>query len=415
MSQNRIAEVSDIRARFPALQRREGGMPVAHFDGPGGTQVPDVVVDAVRDYLLHHNSNTSWSYTTARETDAMLASAREAFADFFGGRPSEVVFGANMTSLSFHLSRTLGRRLGPGDRIVVTELDHQANVAPWQALAVERGVELRVVRMDPARGTLDEDDLEAALTEGPVSLLAISGASNALGTIPDVARAAALARQAGALTFVDAVHLAAHSPLDVHALGVDFLCCSAYKFYGTHIGVLWGREALLAELPVPKLEPAPNAPPHRFELGTLNHEGIAGAAAAVEFLASLAPGANRRERLTTSLGALHERGDRLLERLWTGLGDVPGVRLFGPPPGSPRTPTLAFALDGVPPEALARDLDRRGIFVSHGHFYANTAVARVGRAEQGLVRAGCACYTTEEEIDRLIEAVGAASVDTARR
>jgi len=403
-----ITGVDEIRSRFPALARRENGYPVAFLDGPGGTQVPRVVVDAMVDYLLHHNSNTHWEYPTSRETDEILAGARAAMADLLGGRPEEIVFGANMTSLTFHLSRCLGRIFGPGDRIVVTELDHHANIAPWRALAVERGVEVRVVRMDPGSGTLDRGDLQAALTERPVRLLAIGGASNALGTIPDVAAAAELARRAGALVFVDAVHLAAHSPIDVDALGADFLCCSPYKFYGPHIGVLWGRESLLAELPAPKLEPAPDTVPHRFELGTQNHEGIAGIAAAVDFLASLATGSTRRDRLIAALSGLHHRGDGLLRRLWEGLAAIPGVRLYGPPPGVRRTPTLSFHVEGHAPEEIARFLARRGVFVSSGSFYAQTVIERLGRSPGGLVRVGCACYTTEEEIDRLVGGVAAA-------
>jgi cysteine desulfurase family protein (TIGR01976 family) len=407
-STTRLAEVAGlerIRAQFPALARREHGRAVAYFDGPGGTQVPRAVADAVRDYLLEHNANTHWGYATSRETDAMLEDSREAFADLLGGRPSEVVFGPNMTTLAFHLGRALGRRLGPGDRIVTTELEHHANVAPWQALVSERGVELRIARMDPETGTLDWGDLEAALGEKRVRLLAITAASNALGTTPDVARAAALARAAGALVFVDAVHLAAHALLDVHALGADFLCCSPYKFYGPHVGVLWGREELLAGLPAPKLEPAPDTVPHRLELGTLNHEGIAGAAAAVDFLASLAPGATRRDRLAATFAALHERGGLLLRRLWEQLADLPGVHLYGPPPDAPRTPTLAFAVEGIAPAEVTRALDHLGVFVSHGDFYARTVIERLGRAPEGVVRAGCACYTTDEEVQRLVQGV----------
>jgi cysteine desulfurase family protein (TIGR01976 family) len=400
-----ITSVEEIRSRFPALTRRVGDHTVAHFDGPGGTQVPERVVAAITDYLFRHNANTHWAFATSRETDTILEDAREALADLLGGRSSEIVFGQNMTSLTYHLSRTLGRRLASGDRIVVTELDHQANVAPWQALVTERAVDLRVVRMDPIAGTLDLDDLHAALTERPVRLLAICGASNALGTMPDVAGAAALAREAGAMVFVDAVHLAAHAPIDVAAMGVDFLCCSPYKFYGPHLGVLWGREDLLAELPVPKLEPAPDSAPHRFEQGTLNHEGIAGAGAAVEFLASLGHGSSRRERLTATMTELHRRGDQLFRRLWEGLGEIRGVRLVGPAPGAIRTPTLCFTVDGVSPHWVAESLDQEGVFVSHGHFYATTVIERLGYAPDGLVRAGCACYTTTEEVDRLIRGV----------
>ena len=400
-----VATVQQIRARFPALERVEHGRPVAYFDGPGGTQVPREVADTVHTYLLRHNANTHWGYASSRETDAMLEDARGAFADFVGGRPSEIAFGPNMTALAYHLGRGLGRTFEPGDRLVTTELEHHANVAPWRALAEERKLELRVVRMDPGAGTLDMEDLEAALTEKPVRLLAIGAASNALGTVPDVAHAARLAHDAGALVFVDAVHYAAHALIDVAALGADFLACSAYKFYGTHVGVLWGREELLARVPIPKLEPAPDHAPERMEIGTQNHEGIAGAAAAVDFLASLAEGETRRARLAGAFEVLHARGGALLRRMWEGLAAIEGVTLYGPPPGAPRTPTLSFTVAGRRPEEVMAALDRAAVFVSHGEFYALTVIRRLGREPEGVVRAGCACYTTEEEVDRLVAAV----------
>ncbi len=281
-----IADVDLIRSQFPALERLHGGRPVAYFDGPGGTQVPRRVVSAVGEYLLRHNANTHWAYPTSVETDAALRAARAALADYVNGEPDEIVFGANMTTLTLHLGRAVGRALEPGDEVVVTELDHHANVDTWRALERERSVTLRWVRFDPSSGRLDEADLRAAI--GPrTRLLAIGAASNALGTITDVAPAIERAHAAGALAFVDAVHLAAHQAPDVRALGCDFLVCSAYKFYGPHVGVLWGRRALLERLDAPKLWPAPNAAPERLETGTLNHEGIVGAGAAVEFLASL--------------------------------------------------------------------------------------------------------------------------------
>ena len=283
----------DIRLRFPALSRRHLGHEVAYFDGPGGTQVPREVVEAMSDYLLHHNANTHWAYPTSAETDALIAAAREALADFLNCAPSEVSFGANMTTITFHVARALGRSLGPDDEIVTTELDHHANQAPWQALAVERGVRIRTVRMVPETGQLDWDDFERAVTPR-TKVVAVGAASNMLGTINDVARAARLAHAVGALCFVDAVHYAAHHPIDVRAFDCDLLACSAYKFYGPHIGVLYGRHDLLQALDVPKLEPAPDTVPDRLETGTQNHEGIVGAAAAVEFLASLSDGATRR-------------------------------------------------------------------------------------------------------------------------
>ncbi len=393
-----------VREAFPALRRSEQGHPVAYFDGPGGTQVPDIVAVAMRDYLLHHNANTHWAYPTSAETDAALAHAREVLADFLNVGADEIAFGANMTTLTFHVARALGRGWGEGDEVVVTELDHHANVAPWQAVARERGVTLRMARLDPARGVLDLDHLGALI--GPrTRLVAIGAASNALGTISDVAAVAALARSAGALVFVDAVHYAPHVLADAPALGADLLACSAYKFYGPHVGVLHVRRELGLGLDVPKLVPAPDAMPERLETGTLNHEGIVGAAAAVEFLESLGQGATRRLRLQESFGWLHARGTALLERLWSGLGALPRVRMFGRPPGAPRTPTAAFTVDGDAASDVARRLATRGLFVSHGDFYAATVVERLGLGREGLVRAGCACYTSEEEVDRLLEAV----------
>ena len=397
-------DTAAIRRRFPALERRHGGHPVAYFDGPGGTQVPQAVADAVRDYLLHHNANTHWHYPTSEETDRMIAAAREALADFLGADPAEIAFGANMTTLTFHLGRALGRGWGPGDEVVVTELDHHANIDPWRALERDRGIAVRTIPFDPATGRLDWPALERALSSR-TRLLAIGAASNALGTVTDVARACALARAAGALAFVDAVHYAPHALVDVRAIGCDFLACSAYKFYGPHVGVLYGKRERLEALDVPRLAPAPDSAPERVETGTLNHEGIAGAATAVDFLASLGPGATRRERLAGTFAALHRRGQELLGRLWEGLEGSPGVRLYGPRPGEPRTPTVAFTVDGRTPDRVATALAGEGVFVSSGDFYAATVIERLGLTPRGLVRAGCACYTTEEEVDRLVAGV----------
>ncbi|HET8836034.1 MAG TPA: cysteine desulfurase-like protein, partial [Gemmatimonadales bacterium] len=344
-----VRPTAEIRALFPALERRHRGHPVAYFDGPGGTQVPGAVAEAVREYLLHHNANTHWHYPTSEETDRILSEARASVADLLGAVPAEIVFGANMTTLTFHLGRALGRALGrgwgPGDEVVVTELDHHANVAPWRALERERGITIRAVPLNLETGELEWPALERALSPR-TRLLAIGAASNALGTITDVARACALARAAGALSFVDAVHYAPHALVDVHAIGCDFLACSAYKFYGPHVGILFGRQARLEALDAPKLAPAPDSAPERMETGTLNHEGIAGAGAAVEFLAGLVTGGTRRERLQRVYAGLHQRGQELVERLWEGLGSIPGVVRYGPPPSRPRTPTVSFTVDG---------------------------------------------------------------------
>ncbi len=372
--QTRIATVEEIRAQFPALARQHRGRAVAYFDGPGGTQVPRAVSDAVTDYLLNHNANTHWRYPSSRETDAMLEAARGALADLLGALGSEIAFGANMTTLTFHLARGLGRAWGPGDEIVVTELDHHANVAPWQALARERGVTLRMVPMVLESGQLDWAALEGALS-GRTRLLAIGAASNALGTVSDVARAVALAQGAGALTFVDAVH--------------------------------YGRPELVAGLEIPKLAPAPDTPPERIETGTLNHEGIVGAGAAVDFLAGLAGSqGTRRERLRAVYGELDRRGLALVQRLLDGLRAIDGVRVYGPPAAAARTPTVAFTVEGRDPDDVADALAEAAVFASTGDFYATTVVRRYGlEVRGGLVRAGCAAYTTADEVDRLLEVV----------
>ncbi len=406
MTAAHVSTTSDIRRHFPALDRIYNGHPVAYFDGPGGTQVPVSVVEAMQEYLLHHNANTHWQYPTSAETDAIVADARGAFADFLNCDPREVSFGANMTTITFHIARSIGRGLHAGDEVVVTELDHHANVAPWQALARERGVTLRTVRIVTETGQLDWDDFERVVTSR-TKVVAVGAASNMLGTISDVRRAARLAHAVGAICYVDAVHYAAHHLVDVRELECDFLACSAYKFYGPHIGVLYGARHLTERLDVPKLEPAPDEVPDRLETGTQNHEGIAGAAAAIGFLASLTNAVSRRERIVRTMTTLFERGDVLLARLWHGLRAIDGVTVYGPDPSQPRTSTISFTVGQRPSVEVTRALAECGVFTSHGNFYAATIATRLGLETQGLVRAGCACYTTEQEVDRLIRGVEA--------
>jgi cysteine desulfurase family protein (TIGR01976 family) len=397
----------EIRAQFPALDRIQGGKAVAYFDGPGGTQVPRSVVGAVSSYLFDHNANTHWAYPTSAETDAIIEDARRTTADFLNASPGEIVFGANMTTLTFHLARALGRTWRAGDEVVTTELDHHGNVAPWRALEVDRGIVIRTARMRSDTGQVDYDHLADLVGPG-TRLVAIGGASNAIGTINDLARAGAIARAAGALLFVDAVHLAPHELIDVRAMGCDFLACSSYKFYGPHAGILYAKEELLEELPFPKLEPAPDEGPERAETGTQNHEGIAGTAAAIDFLATIGGSAgSRRARLAASYAVLGDRSATLVESLWNGLSAIRGVQLYGPPPGLPRTPTVSFTVDGLSSDAVARALAAEAIFASNGDFYAATVVERLGVAAEGLLRIGCACYTEEREIQHLLEAVAA--------
>jgi cysteine desulfurase family protein (TIGR01976 family) len=400
-----VAPVDVIRDQFPALRREHRGHPVAYFDGPGGTQVPAIVADRMRDYLLHHNANTHWAYPTSEETDAAIAAARVAVADFLGASPDEVAFGANMTTLTFHVSRALARDWQPGDEVIVTELDHHANVDPWRAVARDRGLTVRSVPMNTATGELEWDALERAFSPR-TKLLAIGAASNILGTITDVAAAARLAHDAGALCFVDAVHYAPHEFLDVKAIGCDLLVCSPYKFYGPHLGTMFVRRDLLERLDVPKVEPAANSAPDRLETGTQPHEAIVGAAAAVDFLASLADGAgSRRERLAHTFAALHERGLQQVTRLWDGLRAIPGVTVYGPPPSRPRTSTISFVVAGLDSTAVARHCADRGLFASNGDFYALTVVRRLGHEGDGLIRLGCAAYTSDDEVERAIGAI----------
>ena len=407
-SETMIASVEAIRAQFPALARREGDHHVAYFDGPGGTQVPRGVAEAMTYYLLHHNANTHWAYPTSVETDALLMQARETLADFLGATAGEIAFGANMTTLLFHIARAIGRGLEPGDEIIVTELDHHANVAPWQALAKERGAVLKWLPLDLDTYRHEEGALERLLTDR-TKVVAIGAASNILGTVSDVPRLVRLARAAGAITVVDAVHFAPHNLVDVREIGADFLLCSAYKFYGPHVGVVYGRAEATAALDVPRLEPAPDWVPECLETGTQNHEGIVGAAAAVEFLASIAGDvtAPRRDRLATAMHGLHERGEHLFAQLWSGLGEIPEVTLYGPRPGTPRTPTLSFRVQGHASESVAKFLAPRGVYVSHGDFYATTVARRLGFEQEGFVRVGCSCYTTASEISRLLDGVRA--------
>ena len=359
--------------------------------------------DAMTRYLYHHNANTHWAYPTSIETDAALLAAREALEDFLNAPAGTVAFGPNMTSLTFHVARALGRAWAPGDEIVVTDLDHHANIDPWRDLAVERNLTVRPVPFDVQTGHLDLDKFQRAL--GPKTrLVAVGAASNALGTINNVKRVAEMAHVAGALTYVDAVHYASHVLPNVTALGCDFLACSPYKFYGPHAGVLYGKRSLLDQLEVSRLVPAPSESPERIETGTLSHEAIVGSAAAVDFLASLGQGTTRRERLVSTFAELKNRASEQFRKLWHGLESLPRVTLYGPGPDEARTPTLGFTVSDYDAEAVSAYLATKGLFLSHGDFYALTVIRRLG--VEGLVRAGCACYTSDEEIDRLIRAVG---------
>jgi cysteine desulfurase family protein (TIGR01976 family) len=401
---DKTISLEDIRSQFPALKRVHNGFPAAYFDGPGGTQVPASVVERMNDYLFNHNANTHWAYPTSNETDKLIDDARDAFADFFNASADEIMFGQNMTSLTFHLSRALGRQFEPGDEIIVTELDHHANIDTWRSLEKDRGVRIVTLPMNTETGRLEMETLPGLLSER-TQLVTVGAASNAIGTVNDVKAIVKLTREARALTFVDAVHMAPHKLLDVKDLDCDFLACSAYKFYGPHIGILYGRRQLLESIDFPKVRPSPNSAPERVETGTQSHESIVGAAAAVDFIASLGSGVTRRECLASAFSLIHSRDANLTERMWQGLEEIEGVKIYGPHWDTLRTSLISFTVGDHPSRKVAEHLADRGLFLSHGNFYAATVVERLGLAKQGLLRAGCSVYTSAQEVDRLISGV----------
>jgi cysteine desulfurase family protein (TIGR01976 family) len=409
--------ISERRAECPALEQMAGGRPLVFFDGPGGTQVHGSVIEAMSRYLTEANSNFHGAFLFSRRTDETVAAARQALADLFNAPgPDEIVFGPNMTSLTFNLSRAIGRTLASGDEIVVTRLDHDANIAPWLALQ-ERGVIIRHADFNPSDCTLDMTSLEMAINPR-TKVVALGYASNAVGTINEVRHAAELAHTVGAWVYVDAVHYAPHGPVDVQALDCDFLVCSAYKFFGPHLGVLYGRYGLLESLPAYKVRPADDAPPHKFETGTQSFEALAGVTAAVDYLTSVGrrfggefasgfPGfEGRRRDLKTAMSAIqtYERG--LCQRLVTGLGAIPGLRIYGitdPPRFDRRVPTVSFTMDGLTPREIAQRLNQANIFVWDGNFYALAVTKRLGLERRGgLLRVGLAHYNTAEEVETLL-------------
>jgi len=406
-------DVEALRHRFPALAIEVRGRPVALFDGPGGTQVPDTVIAAIAAYYRTSNANHGGAFLTSRRSDAVADEAHRAMADMLGAAdPAEIKFGANMTTLTFHVSRSIGATMRPGDEIVVTALDHEGNVGPWKAIAADRGLVIRTVDIRPSDVTLDLRSLDAVLNER-TKLVALGWASNAVGTINPVAEIVHLAHAVGAWTYVDAVHAAPHLPLDVEAVGTDFLACSTYKFFGPHAGVLYGRREVLDALPAYKLRPAED----RFETGTGNFEGLAGVTAAVEYLAEIgssygeAPaGATRRERVHAGMTAIRRYELDLYRHLADGLEAIPGLRLYGITERDrfeERTPTAALTLDGIAPRAVAEALGDEGIAVWDGDFYATGLIERLGLADRGgVVRIGLTHYNTAAEVDRLVEALG---------
>jgi cysteine desulfurase family protein (TIGR01976 family) len=403
-------DLTRVRSQFPSLSQTVAGQPAVFLDGPGGTQVPQRVIDAISDYLKNSNANTCGAYATSRRTDAVIAGARAAMADFFACDPDEVVFGPNMTTLTFALSRSLGRELGPGDEILLTHLDHDANVSPWRALE-ERGVTIRFVDVNQEDCTLNMADLAQKLNSR-TRVVAVGYASNAVGTINDVREIVRLAHQKGALAYIDAVHYAPHGPIDVRALDCDFLVCSSYKFFGPHMGILYGKREHLQRLQPYKVRANTNAVPNRWEWGTLNHECIAGIAACVEYLADLGRQVDlsvstRRAALLAAYGAIqrHERG--LMETLIGGLLALPGLKFYGISDVAKldrRCPTVAVRIAGHTPLDLATRLGERGIFTWDGNYYALNLTERLDvEKDGGFLRIGLAHYNTAAEVQRLLQ------------
>jgi cysteine desulfurase family protein (TIGR01976 family) len=401
-----------VRAQFPSLKQVVNGHPAAFLDAPAGTQVPQQVIDAVRDYFENCNANTCGAFATSRRTDAMIAGARAAMADLFNCDPLEVFFGPNMTTITFALARGIGRDLQSGDEIVVTTLDHDANVAPWRALE-ERGVLVRQVDIRDEDCTLDREDLRRKITSR-TKLVAVGYASNAVGSINPVAEIIRLAHDAGALAFIDAVHYAPHGSIDVRALDCDFLACSPYKFFGPHMGCIYGKRDLLMRFRPYKVRPAPEALPDRWETGTQIHEGLAGVTAAVHYIAELgrrcdSSATTRRAALIAAHHAMREYEMSLAARMIRGLLEIPGLRFYGiSDPGrfAERVPTVGVRLAHRTPLECAKFLGERGIFTWDGNYYALNLTERLGvEKDGGLLRIGLVHYNTAVEVDRLLAAL----------
>jgi cysteine desulfurase family protein (TIGR01976 family) len=403
-----------VRSQFPALAREVNGHRAAFLDGPGGTQVPQCVINAISDYLTTRNANTSGAYATSRETDQVISGARAAMADFLGCDPDEIVFGPNMTTLTFAISRAIGRELKPDDEILLTHLDHDANVSPWRALE-EHGVKIQFADINEHDCTLDLDDLAGKITPR-TKLVAVGYASNAVGTINDVKTIIRLAHDAGAMAYIDAVHYAPHGPIDVRELDCDFLACSTYKFFGPHVGVLYGKREHLARLQPYKVRANTNAVPQRWEWGTLNHECIAGITACVEYLAdlgrSVASCSDRRQALTSAYGAIQTHERKLMERMLRGLREIPALWLYGIRDTArleSRCPTFAVRIAGHTPLELATKLGERCIFTWDGNYYAINLTERLGVEQSGgFLRIGLVHYNTVEEVDRVLDGLRAA-------
>jgi cysteine desulfurase family protein (TIGR01976 family) len=395
-----------VRQQFPALRRSHNGRPVAYFDGPGGSQVVGTSIEAMADYMRRGGANLHGQFASSVETEAIIHEAKAAMADLLNAETREIAFGANATTLLFHLARAIGRDWQPGDEIVVTELDHRGNVDPWLTLAEDKGVTVRWIKVDTNTFTLDLTELDSIIN-AKTKLVAVGLASNAVGTVNDVARVAARARQVGALVAVDAVQAVPHFSVDFKALGADILTCSAYKFFGPHLGIVAIRFELFERLRVYRLVPAPSEAPDKLETGTLNHEGLAGVRPAVEFIAALGTGTTRRERIVSGYARMEEHENGLAEKIRAALSALPKVRLYQAAPSVHKTPTVALTVEGMTPaEVCRRVIEEASVFVADGNFYAWTLAERLGINTSGAwVRAGLSPYNSEEEVDRFIAAV----------
>ena len=407
-------DLGKIRAQFPALAQKVNGQPVIFFDGPGGTQVPGSVIEAMSNYLRVSNANAHGAFLTSKQTDELITSAHAAMADFLGCDRDEIVFGANMTTMTFSLSRAIARELKPGDEIIVSSLDHYANVSPWQALE-EQGIIIRTINTNVEDCTLDLADLKSKINQR-TKLVAVGYASNAVGTINDVAEVVKIAHAANALVFIDAVHYAPHGLIDVKALDCDFLACSAYKFFGPHVGILYGKKQHLSRLRPYKVKPAPTAIPDCWETGTQNFEGLAGVVATINYLADLGyqivPAVeNRRTAIVKAMTAIRSHEQELCQHLVTGLLQIPDVTFYGisdPCHFTWRTPTVGIRVKEQTPYVVAKALGDRGIFTWHGNFYALGLTETLGvESSGGLLRIGLVHYNTIEEVNHLLESLNA--------
>ena len=402
-------DLSDYRKNFPSLERGDERGPYVYADAPGGTQVPRSVIDAMAGYFETSNANAGGPFVTSKETGEVIAAARSAGADFLNCSPDEVVFGQNMTTLCFSMARSIARNIAPGEEIVVTRLDHDANIAPWLAASEDAESSVHWVDLRPQDCTLDLENLEAILSP-KTRVVAFTLASNAVGSITAAAEVVRIARQTGAYVVADAVHIAPHRLLDVEALGVDLLFCSPYKFFGPHLGMMFGRKELLDELKPYKVRPTEDASPSRWETGTLSHEALAGLTAAVDYVAGIGRGAGtdgtRRAEVVAGFDAIAAHERELSRRFLEGIGSIPGLTLYGISDLDrldERTPTFALRLEGFTPRALGEELGRRGIFTWDGNYYALAVMERLGLEESGgAVRIGFCHYNTLEEVDRVL-------------